>query len=126
MRFNTRSDIVRGTLLPGFLAFAASVVFPSTFEAQEQKDVWASLRVLVGEREGVGDGKWGESRVTRRYEFVLDGWFLQGSNSSAYEPQGKNPSGELHRNEDFFEAFYLASPGKDFQLYLTNKFARAK
>jgi hypothetical protein len=63
--------------------------------------VWAPFQFLVGDWEGSGEGQPGSSRVRRQYQFVLNGRFLEVKNKSVYDPQEKNPSGELHEDWGF-------------------------
>lgn len=80
-----------------FLAF--SLVFLSSLTtAQTKPDVWEHFKFLVGTWEGVGQGEPGTSKVTREYSFALNGKFLQVKNRSVYEPQPKNPKGEIHED----------------------------
>lgn len=69
---------------------------------KETQSVWEPLQLFVGTWEGTGEGQWGTSKVEREYRFVLNGDFLHGKNKSTYEPQEKNPKGEVHENWDFF------------------------
>jgi hypothetical protein len=62
---------------------------------------FGDVAYLEGTWNGFGKGRWGNSLVNRSYEFVLDGSFLMARNKSVYEPQEKNPEGEIHENWDF-------------------------
>lgn len=62
-------------------------------------DVWQPLRFLEGTWQGRGEGMSGQSTVTQEYEFVLGGKFLRMQTKAIFEPQEKNPDGEIH--EDF-------------------------
>jgi len=61
-------------------------------------DVWRPLEHLVGSWQGTGKGEPGVSRVERSYERVLNGKFIYVKNKSIYEPQPKNPRGEVHED----------------------------
>lgn len=61
-------------------------------------DVWISFKYFVGAWQGVGEGKPGHARVERTYEFVLNSKFLSVRSKSTYEPQEKNPKGEVHED----------------------------
>jgi hypothetical protein len=63
--------------------------------------MWTPFNFFIGEWQGSGQGKPGTSRVERRYEFVLNGKFLFVQNKSIYEPQEKNPEGEVHEDWGF-------------------------
>ena len=60
--------------------------------------MWTAFEFLVGKWKGSGQGEPGTSRVRREYQFVLNGKFLQVKNQSVYDPQEKNPSGEVHED----------------------------
>ncbi len=61
-------------------------------------DIWKPLRTLVGVWEGRGSGQPGVSRIQREYRLVLNDKFLQVQNKSTYDPQPKNPNGEVHED----------------------------
>jgi len=62
--------------------------------AQEAKkaDVWEPLRFFAGDWEGAGTGPSGSSKIFTKFEFVLGGKYL------VFEPQEKNPEGEIHED----------------------------
>jgi hypothetical protein len=60
--------------------------------------MWTRFDYFIGSWEGSGTGQVGLSRVERRYEFVLNNKFLFVKNRSIYEPQEKNPDGEVHED----------------------------
>ncbi len=66
-------------------------------QAPTQPDPFESLRFFLGAWEGVGEGKPGKSKVSREYELVLEGRFIEVENRSLYAPQEGNP-GEDHRD----------------------------
>ena len=59
---------------------------------------WEPLRPLVGIWEGTGSGQPGVSKIQREYRFVLNDKYIQVQNKSAYDPQPKNPKGEVHQD----------------------------
>jgi hypothetical protein len=59
---------------------------------------WEPLRNLVGIWVGAGSGQPGVSRIQREYRLVLNDKFLQVQNTSTYDPQPKNPKGEVHQD----------------------------
>ncbi len=60
------------------------------------------LKFFIGQWRGTVTGEPGKGTVERTYDFVLDGKFLRGVNTSVYPPQDKNPKGERHQNWDLF------------------------
>jgi hypothetical protein len=99
---------------------AALLFLPMFVAAQPQTkpDAWVPLKYFVGKWEGTGSGKPGESKVQREYQMVLSGKFLQVQNRSTYDPQPKNPKGEIHddwgmigfdkaRNQFVFRQFHV-------------------
>lgn len=52
----------------------------------------------MGKWEGTGTGKPGVSKVEREYRLTLNNKFLHVHNVSTYEPQAKNPKGEIHED----------------------------
>jgi hypothetical protein len=63
--------------------------------------MWTRFSYFIGLWKGSGQGKVGHSRVERQYEFVLNSKFLFVRNKSIYEPQDKNPNGEIHEDWGF-------------------------
>ena len=59
---------------------------------------WEPLRSLIGIWEGTGNGQPGVSKVQREYRLVLNDKFLHVQNKSTYDPQPKNPKGEVHED----------------------------
>lgn len=78
------------------LACLLSVTMFVTAQPQTKPDAWAPLKYFEGKWEGAGSGKPGESNVQREYQLVLKDKFLQVQNRSTYDPQPKNPKGEIH------------------------------
>ena len=77
-----------------------AVLLPSFLLAQNsgQLETWEPFRYFVGSWEGTGKGQPGVSKTQREYKFVLNGKFLHVQNRSVYEPQVKNPKGEVHED----------------------------
>lgn len=77
-----------------------SLLLPSfiTGQTNPRSDVWEPLRYLIGKWEGTGEGQPGVSKVQREYRFVLNDKFLHVQNRSVYDPQPKNPKGEVHED----------------------------
>ncbi|WP_243302525.1 hypothetical protein [Geothrix oryzisoli] len=84
-------------------ALALFCLVGSTTQAQDPKpDAWAPLRFLVGEWQGVATGEPGAGTADRRYEFILNHRFLHERNTSAFPPQAKNKTGEVHEHWSLF------------------------
>lgn len=78
------------------LSVAVLCVIAVSLAAQTKPDAWEPLRFFVGAWEGTGEGKPGKSKTEREYRFVLNNKFLEVRNRSVYDPQPKNPKGEVH------------------------------
>lgn len=68
----------------------------------ENIDIWKPLEFLEGIWTGQGEGMSGISTVTQEYRFILNGKFLQMKTRSEFDPQEKNPEGEIHEDIGFF------------------------
>jgi len=68
---------------------------------QDRQDILEPFRYFLGEWKGKGDGKNGFSQSERRFDLILNDNFIQVSNRSVYEPQKRNPSGEVHEDIGF-------------------------
>lgn len=68
----------------------------SLASGQSKPDVWQPFKFFVGTWEGVGSGESGNSKIQREYRFALNNKFLQVRSKSTYDPQPKNPKGEVH------------------------------
>jgi hypothetical protein len=62
------------------------------------RDTWEPVKYLLGSWEGTGSGQPGVSRIQREYQFVLNNKYIQVQNKSTYDPQPKNPRGEIHQD----------------------------
>ena len=80
--------IVIGLFLPAFLGE----------QAKPPTDVLQPFSFFVGKWEGTGTGKPGASKIQREYRLTLNDKFLHVQNRSTYEPQPKNPKGEIHED----------------------------
>ncbi|MGB8959119.1 MAG: heme-binding beta-barrel domain-containing protein [Candidatus Aminicenantales bacterium] len=65
-------------------------------------DVWAPLRFFVGSWRGGGEGTPGTGTGEETFEFILRGAYLQVRNKAVFDPQAKNPSGEVHEDWGVF------------------------
>lgn len=81
------------------LLFTSGLV---TAQTTDKPDTWKPLRFLVGAWEGTGKGEPGDSKVEREYKFTLGNKFMQATHRSSYDPQPKNPKGEVHDDLGFF------------------------
>jgi hypothetical protein len=64
-------------------------------------DRWAPLRPFLGSWEGKSTGQPGKGTVRREYKLVLGDKYVEVRNTSTYEPQEKNPQGEVHQDFGF-------------------------
>ncbi len=65
-------------------------------------DPFKDVRFLVGSWVGHETGAAGIGRGERVYEFILQGKYLLARNVSRFEPQEKNPRGEVHEDWAIF------------------------
>ena len=91
-------------------AVAALMLICVPAAAGDDGDPWGPMRFFEGKWTGKGEGKSGISTTEREYEFILGGNFMQVRNRSVFEPQDKNPKGEIHENLDIIS--YDAGRGK--------------
>lgn len=85
----------------GAIAIAIGVFLLPSLPAPQTKtrsDVWEPLKFFIGNWEGQGNGTPGVSSVQRKYRLTLNDKFLHVQNRSTYEPQPKNPKGEIHED----------------------------
>ena len=84
------------------LAIAISIflLLPTFLLGQEneKKDIWEPFRFFVGSWEGTGQGQSGVSKIETEFKFVLSDNYLQVTNKAVFEPQEKNPEGEVHED----------------------------
>ena len=80
------------------------VVLPVLLAAQAEKkqDVWGLMKFLVGQWEGKGEGKSGISKVSHDFQFIMKAKYLHMRTKATFEPQEKNPKGEVHEDWGFF------------------------
>ena len=65
-------------------------------------DRFARLRVLIGQWRGDQAGKPGKGTAQRTYQLILDGRFIQETNTSTYAPREKSKAGEVHHHMSVF------------------------
>lgn len=72
-------------------------LFPDA-QTKSRPETWGPFTYLIGKWEGAGNGQPGVSKVQREYRLVLNDKFLHVENRSVYDPQPKNPKGEIHED----------------------------
>ena len=65
-------------------------------------DHWAAVQQLIGEWEGSASGHPGDGIQVRRYQPILRGTFVMGTNRTAWKPTTENPEGETHEDLAIF------------------------
>jgi hypothetical protein len=78
----------------------ALLLLPSVLAGQNKTraDIWQPFKYFESKWEGAGNGQPGISKTQREYRFVLNDKFLHVQNRSVYDPQPKNPKGEVHED----------------------------
>jgi hypothetical protein len=69
---------------------------------QKEVDVWVPFGYFVGSWQGQGEGRNGVSKGKLSFQPILRGKFLQTKNETRFDPQEKNPKGELHEDLGVF------------------------
>ena len=84
-----------------FLLFLLTpiILFSQTTENQ---DFWEPFHYFIGSWEGKNTGKAGVGKGDRVYEFIMNGKYLYVKNKAVFDPQEKNPTGEVHEDWSFF------------------------
>lgn len=82
------------------VAFLALILIVG--QSSSENDKWQPLRFFEGIWQGQGDGMSGVSTITQEYQFILRGTFLLMKTKSIFEPQEKNPKGEIHEDWGIF------------------------
>lgn len=70
--------------------------------AQQPSDIWTPFRFFVGSWQGRGEGQGGVSRGKMSFQLILRERFLQAKNETRFDPQEKNPKGEIHEDVGVF------------------------
>lgn len=78
-----------------------AILILSSASVVDNQDIWGPFKFFVGKWEGSGEGKPGISHGKQEYQFILQGQYLYVKNESRFEPQEKNPKGELHEDWGF-------------------------
>ncbi len=84
------------------LASLAAVPTAAGRQAPAAPDVWAPLRFFVGSWTGGGEGTPGTATGEETFAFILRGTYLQVRNKAVFDPQAKNPAGEVHEDWGVF------------------------
>lgn len=82
-------------------ALFACVALATSAEDAKTSDPWQPVRFLLGRWQGTVQGEAGTGSVTRSYEFVMGGQFIEERNVSTYPAQEKNRKGEVHEHRGF-------------------------
>jgi len=83
------------------LAGLALLLSLAARQPESAQDVWAPFRFFIGQWEGQGEGQSGISHGRQEWQFVLGGRYLQVKNEARFDPQDKNPKGEVHEDWGF-------------------------
>ena len=65
-------------------------------QAEDEQDRWAPFRFFVGNWEGTEEGRPGVGSVETSFRFIYDETYLEVRNRGVFEPQERNPEGEVH------------------------------
>ncbi len=83
------------------VALLACTALAAAAQDAPRADPWQPVRFLLGRWQGTVQGEAGTGTVTRSYEFVLGGKFIEERNVSTYPAQEKNRKGEVHEHRGF-------------------------
>lgn len=83
--------------IAAFLVATMALATPAS-AAEPLAEHWSPVARLVGSWSGVASGSAGEGIVQRRYVLVMNGRYIQETNTSTYPPQEKNKQGEVHEH----------------------------
>ncbi len=78
--------------------------------------MWEPFHYFLGRWQGTGSGSPGISTVQRTYSLVLNDYFIEIKNRAVFEPQEKNPDGEIH------EELGILSFDKSREAYILREF----
>ena len=93
---------LRSLAVVGYLAFTALGGEGVGAFQTAAPDPLQPLTFLLGPWEGTSDGQPGTGRLQRETSHVLNARFIQAHNQSVYQPQEKNPKGEVHEDLGLF------------------------
>jgi hypothetical protein len=77
-------------------------VFLWAGDTVEEPPAWTAMKFFIGAWEGKNTGMSGEGTGEREYEMILNDQFIYFKNRAVFEPQEKNPEGEIHEDWGFF------------------------
>ncbi len=67
-------------------------------QTETKQDIFKPLQYFIGKWEGKSTGESGEGKSEREYKSIMNGKYIEVKNKSIYEPQEKNPKGEIHED----------------------------
>ena len=82
------------------IAAALIALFPCFLfaQAEDEQDRWAPFRFFVGNWQGTEEGRPGVGRVETGFRFIYDETYLEVRSRGIFEPQERNPEGEVHQD----------------------------
>lgn len=84
------------------VALLALAAMGAAFAADDKApDKWQPVRFMLGSWKGEAAGDPGKGVVERRYEWTLDGKFIEEHNTSSYEPAAAGKAPEIHHHRGF-------------------------
>ena len=84
------------------LLFAIAATASPGWSQTPAREPLEPLAFLIGQWEGSSEGQPGAARVQREYARILNSRFIRVQNQSVYQPQEKNPKGEIHEDMGVF------------------------
>jgi hypothetical protein len=84
-----------------FLCLFPFVVLSQHIEGQ-MNDKWKKFEYFIGKWKGEENGMRGYGVGNREYKLILNDQYLHVANTSIYQPQTKNPEGEIHEDWTIF------------------------
>jgi hypothetical protein len=70
-------------------------------QAEEENDIWKPLKPLLGEWEGTGGVGSVQSRIQAKYNFIMNGTYMEVWHRSVFPPQEGHREGEIHEDKGF-------------------------
>lgn len=68
----------------------------------EEKNIWQPFEFFIGSWKGDETGKAGMGKGERTYKYIMNKRYIYCENISRFEPQEKNPKGEVHEDRTIF------------------------